>query len=160
MLDSYWVTLSLGSISWGSENDSVGFEIYSLVPMLIGNKIRELLCLDWYMSILYIVLLISFIRHLCMWYSSNVHAVPSARHWHMLFELQPDGGLVVLYANRHGERSHHSQFPKRTCKFRYTDADPTWIAATCRLLTFTKQADSSLKKEKWCSRNIQNWFHN
>ena len=95
--------------------------------------------------------LISFIRHLCMWYCSHVHSVPSAENWHILFTLQPYGGWVIQYANRHCERSHHSQFPKRTCKFRYADADPTWIAATCRVVTITKQADSFLKKKKWCS---------
>ena len=66
--------------------------------------------------------------------------LPNTRH--ILFELQPDGSRVVLYANRHGERSHLSQFPRRTCKFRYADADPTWIAATCRGVTNTEQADS------------------
>jgi len=89
--------------------------------------------------------------HLGMLYNIHVHAVPSAEHWHIILELQADGGRVVLYANRHGERSHHSQFPKRTCKFRYADADPPWIAATCRVVTITKQTDSVLKKKNWSS---------
>jgi len=85
-------------------------------------------------------------------YNINVHALPSAEHWHIFFKPQANGCRVVLYANRHGERSHHSQFPTRTCKFRYAAADPLWIAATCRVVTITKQADSFLKKKKWCSR--------
>ena len=50
-------TLSLGSVSWGPADDSVGVETCNPIPMLIGNKI--FLCLDWYISILYIVNLVS-----------------------------------------------------------------------------------------------------